>query len=40
VQLFLKQKSTLKLFLKNGAITQGQYNKSLGDLRVLMGVFL
>ena len=40
VQLFLKQKSTLDLFLKNGAITQVQYNKSLGDLRVLMGVFL
>ena len=40
VQLFLKQKSTLDLFLKNGAITQVQYNKSLGDLRVRMGVFL
>ena len=40
VQLFLKQKSTLDLFLKNGAITQVQYNKSLGDLRVLMGMFL
>lgn len=40
IQLFLNQKSTLDLFLKNGAITQVQYNKSLGDLRVLMGVFL
>jgi len=40
VQLFLKQKGTLDLFLKNGAISQGQYNKSLGDLRMLMGVSL
>ena len=40
VQLYLRQKATLDLFLSNGAVTQGQYNKSLGDLRVLMGVFL
>ena len=34
--LFLEQKKTLDIFLQNGAITQAQYNKSLGDLRVLM----
>ena len=36
--LFLEQKKTLDLFLHNGAISQAQYNKSLGDLRVKMGV--
>ncbi len=39
-KLFLEQKKTLDLFLKNGAITQAQYDKSLGDLRKKMGVEL
>ena len=39
-QLFLNQKKTLDLFLKKGAITQAQYDKSLGDLREKMGVKL
>ncbi len=39
-QLFLSQKKTLDLFLEKGAISQGQYNKSLGDLREKMGVTL
>lgn len=37
-QLFLKQKKLLDTFLQNGAITTAQYNKSLGDLRELMGM--
>ena len=37
-QLFLNQKKTLDLFLQKGAISQVQYNKSLGDLREKMGV--
>lgn len=37
-QLFLEQKRTLDIFLANGAITQAQYNKSYGDLVVLMGM--
>ena len=36
--LFLNQKQTLDTFLKNGAITQAQYNKSFGDLVRLMGM--
>ncbi|MCQ2472233.1 MAG: GNAT family N-acetyltransferase [Clostridia bacterium] len=36
--LFLSQKNTLDLFLKNGAITQAQYNKSFGDLVEKMGM--
>lgn len=36
--LFLEQKKTLDIFLANGAITQAQYNKSYGDLVVLMGM--
>lgn len=36
-QLFLNQKKTLDLFLQNGAISQAQYHKSLGDLREKMG---
>ena len=36
--LFLEQKKTLDIFLQNGAITRAQYNKSLGDLRIKMGV--
>ena len=37
-QLFLRQKATLDLFLKNGAITRAQYDKSLGDLTEKMGM--
>ncbi|MBQ3542662.1 MAG: hypothetical protein IJA45_05985 [Oscillospiraceae bacterium] len=38
VQLFLNQKQTLDLFLEKGAISQAQYDKSLGDLRERKGV--
>ncbi len=31
-ELFLNQKHTLDLFLERGAISQAQYDKSLGDL--------
>ena len=37
-ELFLKQKETLDLFLERKAITQKQYDKSLGDLRDKMGM--
>ena len=37
-QLFWNQKQLLDTFLKNGAISQAQYQKSLGDLREKMGV--
>ena len=37
-QLFLKQKKTLDLFLERNAISKAQYDKSLGDLRKLMGM--
>ena len=37
-QLFLNPKDTLDLFLERGAISQAQYDKSLGDLREKMGV--
>ena len=40
VQLFLNQKKTLDIFLERGAISQAQYDKSLGDLREKMGVKL
>lgn len=36
--LFLRQKHTLDLFLERNAISQEQYNKSLGDLAEKMGV--
>lgn len=36
--LFLQQKQTHDMFLKNGAITKKQYGKSLGDLREKMGM--
>jgi hypothetical protein len=36
-QLFLNQKKTLDLFLERRAISQAQYDKSLGDLREKMG---
>ena len=37
-ELFLKQKQTLDLFLERNAISQKQYDKSLGDLRDKMGM--
>ena len=37
-RLFLDQKRTLDTFLANGAITKAQYDKSLGDLTVKMGM--
>lgn len=37
-QLFVNQKKTLDLFLEKGAISQAQYDKSLGDLREKMEV--
>lgn len=37
-ELFLRQKHTLDLFLKRNAISQTQYDKSLGDLRDKMGM--
>jgi len=39
VTLFLHQKSLLNTFLGNGAITQAQFNKSLGDLIELMDMY-
>ena len=38
IQLFLNQKHTLDMFLERGAISQAQYDKSLGDLRERKGV--
>ena len=37
-KLYLDQKQTLDLFLKNGVITRAQYDKSLGDLTRKMGM--
>ena len=37
-QLFLRQRETLNMFLERGAISQAQYDKSLGDLIKLMGM--
>ena len=37
-KLYLDQKRTLDTFLANGAITKAQYDKSLGDLTVKMGM--
>ena len=36
--LYLRQKRLLDTFLGNGAITRAQYDKSLGDLTVKMGI--
>ncbi len=36
-QLYLRQKAVLDQFLKTGAITRAQYEKSLGDLTEKMG---
>ena len=37
-QLFLHQKQTLDLFLVRGAISRAQYDKSLHDLTLKMGM--
>lgn len=37
-QLFFQQKQTLDLFLERNAISESQYNKSLGDLINKMGI--
>ena len=38
VDLFLRQKRTLDLFLERNAISNAQYDKSLGDLIEKMGI--
>lgn len=37
-ELFLRQKQLLDTFLEHGAISREQYDKSLGDLIVKIGV--
>ena len=37
-ELFLRQKNTLDLFLERNAISRAQYDKSLGDLILKMGI--
>lgn len=37
-QLYLRQKQILDMFLERNAISQAQYDKSLGDLTVKMGM--
>ena len=36
-QLYIKQRKLLESFLERGAISQEQFNKSLGDLTEKMG---
>ena len=38
IQLYKNQKQTLDAFLERGAISQAQYDKSLGDLTIKMGM--
>ncbi len=38
LDLFLRQKRTLDLFLERNAISKAQYGKSLGDLIEKMGI--
>ena len=38
IQLYLKQKKTLEAFLERGAISKAQFDKSLSDLTVKMGM--
>ena len=38
VQLYLNQKQTLEAFLERGAISKAQFDKSLGDLTLKMGM--
>ena len=40
VQLYFDQKQTLDLFLERGAISKAQFDKSLGDLTLKMGIVL
>ncbi len=37
-ELFLRQKQLLDTFLERGVISREQYDKSLGDLIVKMGI--
>lgn len=37
-KLYQNQKHTLDLFLERGAISREQYDKSLGDLTIKMGM--
>ena len=36
--LYLRQKELLDTFLEHGAISRAQYDKSLGDLTLKMGI--
>ena len=38
IQLYLEQKKTLEVFLERGVISRAQFDKSLGDLTVKMGM--
>lgn len=38
IQLYLRQKEMLESFLKRGAISQAQFDKSFGDLTEKMGM--
>ena len=38
IQLYLEQKKTLETVLAHGAISRAQFDKSLGDLTVKMGM--
>ena len=38
IQFYLEQKKTLEMFLEHGAISQAQFDKSLGDLTEKMGM--
>lgn len=38
IQLYLEQKKTLEAFLERGAISKAQFDKSLGDLTIKMGM--
>ena len=38
IQLYLEQKKTLEIFLAHGAISRAQFDRSLGDLTVKMGM--
>ena len=38
IQLYLEQKKTLEAFLERGAISKVQFDKSLGDLTIKMGM--
>ena len=37
-ELYFRQKELLDTFLANGAISRAQYDKSLGDLTLKMGI--